>query len=997
MFYADLHIHSRFSRATSADGCPVELAAWAQRKGLAVIGSGDFTHPAWRRELQEQLVPAEPGLFRLRPDLEQRLAARLSPLHPGAEAALCRRPDLLLGPARFLLQVEIATIYKRDGRTRKVHHVVCVPDFAAAERLAQALGRIGNLNADGRPILGLDARHLLEIALQSDPGSFLIPAHIWTPWFSALGANSGFDSVAECYGDLAPHVFALETGLSSDPPMNWRLSALDRYRLVSCSDAHSPAKLGREAAVFDAALDYFAIRRALETGAGYAGTVEFFPEEGKYHLDGHRPCGVRCAPAETRRHGGRCPVCGKPLTVGVLHRVEALADRPENAPPPPGAAPFRSFVPLPEILAEIHAVGAGSRAVAQAYEALLARLGPELPLLEFAPPEELQRAGGPRLAEALARLRAGRVVREAGYDGAYGRIRVLSEAASADEANAELLPLPPPAAEPPTPHLPPPGAAADQPSDIKTPAPTPAAPSALDAAQDAAVRHGAGPLLIVAGPGAGKTRVLAHRIARLIASGAAAPAQCLAFAFTQRAAAELAERLAALLPAADARVPVLTFHAFGYRFLREHRAALGLPPDLRIAAEPAAGSLGFDDLILRPLALLETDAALRQEYRRRFPYVFVDEFQDIDPPQYRLLRCLVPPDGNLCAIGDPDQAIYGFRGADLDSFARFAADFPAARVLTLARNYRSAGPIVRAAVQMLAPAARVRDRSLEAVIQSDVRVEIHAAASDKAEAEYVVQSIEQLVGGSSFFARDSGRATEGGATARSFADFAVLYRTAAQSDLLAEALRRSGLPFQRRAHTPLADVPALRPLLEAAARAPAPAALPAVLRDAAAALGDPSRQREAQSYLPVLEALARQSVSVADFLSALALRSDADFWDPRADRISLLTLHAAKGLEFPVVFIVGCEDGILPLRWGAQPADEAEERRLLFVGMTRARERLFLAHARRRLWRGRVQEREPSPFLRDIEDALLRRTAAEHHRAAPRRPAGEQLPLFPGD
>jgi DNA helicase-2/ATP-dependent DNA helicase PcrA len=361
VFYADLHIHSRFSRATSSDSDLEHLALWARRKGISVLGTGDFTHPAWLREIEEKFVPAEPGLFRLRPELE---------------AEVDRRSGASAEPVRFLLEVEISTIYKKGDRTRKVHHLIYVPDLEKARKLIESLSRIGNLASDGRPVLGLDSRHLLEIALESGEGSYLLPAHIWTPWFAALGSKSGFDSIEECYGDLSPEIFAVETGLSSDPEMNWRISALDRYRLVSNSDAHSPPKIAREACAFDVPLDYFAIRDALRTGAGYRGTVEFFPEEGKYHLDGHRECGVSMTPEETRSKNCLCPTCGKPLTLRVMHRVSELADR-EEPKRPSGAAPYQNLVPLDEVLSEIHGVGPASKAVRSSFEALLARLGSE--------------------------------------------------------------------------------------------------------------------------------------------------------------------------------------------------------------------------------------------------------------------------------------------------------------------------------------------------------------------------------------------------------------------------------------------------------------------------------------------------------------------------------------------------------------------------------------------------------------------------------------------
>src|SRR6185437_7861493 len=335
-------------------------------------------------EFKEKLQPAEPGLFRLRPEIERAVAEGLPPA--------CR------APVRFMLEVEISTIYKKGEKTRKVHHLIYAPNFATADRISERLARIGNIASDGRPILGLDSRDLLEITLTSSPDAYRVPAHIWTPWFAALGSQSGFDSISACYGDLADHVFAVETGLSSDPEMNWRLSFLDRYRLVSNSDAHSPGKLGREATLFDTDLDYFSLRRALETGQGYVGTVEFFPEEGKYHLDGHRKCGVRWTPEETRRHGGRCPVCGQPVTVGVMHRVAALADRTEGQVVPDTAGDVLSLVPLPEILSELTGTGPGSQKVERSYEKLIGSLGAELSILENVPVEDIRRAESSLLA-----------------------------------------------------------------------------------------------------------------------------------------------------------------------------------------------------------------------------------------------------------------------------------------------------------------------------------------------------------------------------------------------------------------------------------------------------------------------------------------------------------------------------------------------------------------------------------------------------------------------
>ena len=345
----------------------------------------------------------------------------------------------------FMLQTEISTVYRKNGRVRKVHHVVYSPDFASGRRLSRKLGRFGSLGSDGRPTLKLDSRDLLEMVLESGEGCCLIPAHVWTPWFGVLGSKSGFDSIGECYGDLSGEVFAVETGLSADPATNWLVSALDRYTSVSNSDAHSPAKLGREATAFDTEMDYFSMFRALKTGKGFLGTIEFFPEEGRYHHDGHRKCGVCLAPGESKKLKGRCPVCGKPLTLGVMHRVSQLADRPvgcvqcaDNVDPGvfqapykkqgPRIAPFRSLIPLNEVLAEIYKVGPQSKLVKKKYEESLAAIGPELFILETAPLEDISRKGSPLLAEAVARMRVGKVMRRPGFDGQYGTIRLFGDA-----------------------------------------------------------------------------------------------------------------------------------------------------------------------------------------------------------------------------------------------------------------------------------------------------------------------------------------------------------------------------------------------------------------------------------------------------------------------------------------------------------------------------------------------------------------------------------------
>ena len=1029
-FHADLHVHSKHSRATSRDLDLEHLAAWACRKGIGVVATGDFTHPVWCAELKDKLVVAEPGLFRLREEVEDAVLRTLP--------APCRTP------VRFMLEVEISTIYKKADRTRKIHHLIYAPDFDTVDRLSARLARIGNIASDGRPILGLDSRDLLEITLESGPQAYLVPAHVWTPWFAALGSQSGFDSIADCYGDLTDRIFAVETGLSSDPPMNWRVSFLDRYRLTSNSDAHSPGKLGREATAFDCEIDYFAIKRALETGSGYLGTVEFFPDEGKYHLDGHRKCEMRLTPKETLAHNGRCPACGESVTIGVEHRVEMLADRPEqDLSPPSTAGTVTNLVPLPEILSELTGTGPQSRSVERNYNAATAKLGAELDILQSVPIEDIAHAGSPLLAEAITRLRAGRVIRQPGYDGEYGVIRLFEDGELRHlTSGGQLFETPVATAR---------GMAAIIPAD-KDDVADPARLQTrlvraglttgrgilaeLDEAQRAAAETITGPLMIVAGPGSGKTRALTCRIAHLIADHAIAPEHCLAITFTRRAAAEMRERLARLLPERAGAVPIHTFHSLGLALLREHTSAAGLPHGFRVADErerlalltdtlgvaphqaarmlraismekrtrrrAGAGEamiryqrelarrnwIDFDDLVALSVRALVANPAVTAACRDRCRWISVDEFQDVDEQQYHLLTLLAPPDGNICVIGDPNQAIYGFRGADGSCFDRFRQDYPASKAVELARNYRSTGTIVTASAQLM---MRAGDGVGEVVREMHERIVIHTAPTERAEAEHVVRTIEQILGGHSHFSIDSGRGRGAHRSDLAFADFAVLYRTGAQSARLSEAFDRSGIPYQCNSHRPLADAPGVRALLAGLANDDPGATLSERLHAAARVLEQ--RGEVVSTALQRLTALAHDCGNDRVRLDdAVALTTDAEFFDPRADRVSLLTLHAAKGLEFAVTFIVGLEDGVLPLYWNEpDEATLAEERRLLYVGLTRAKDQLVLSRALQRHWRGRMRTLDPSPFLHDIEQELVKHQRLEPMR---RKPQDRQLSLF---
>ncbi|KAB0671616.1 AAA family ATPase [Oryzomonas sagensis] len=1057
-YIADLHIHSPFSRATSPQSSLAGLAGWARIKGIQVIGTGDFTHPGWFRRLKEELEPAEPGLFRLKDE-----AAVASPL-PGAAA--------LAGPVRFLLSAEISSIYKRHGVVRKVHNLLYVPDFVSAERLNAKLAGIGNIESDGRPILGLDSRNLLEILLEQAPEGFLVPAHIWTPWFSLFGSKSGFDAIEECFDDLTPHIFALETGLSSDPDMNRLISALDRFALISNSDCHSPSKLGREANLLATDLDFFALRAAIKGNRRetFRGTVEFFPEEGKYHADGHRACHVCLDPVESRRLGLRCPVCARPLTIGVYHRVMELADREEPLYREDSPEVF-SLIPLPEVLGEIIGAGPASKGVMEQYRRTIGRFGSEFNLLLHVPLDEIRQAS-PVLGEAVGRMRAGRVIRQPGFDGEYGVIRVFEEGEAGQFAGqgslfgdgsaprrrkkkteAVALPALDVVGEPVDDA---PGAA---------PGPNPEQAAAIGSTS----RH----ILVAAGPGTGKTSTLIARIAALLAAGND-PARMVAVTFTAKAADEVRERLLKQVGAAGEAVFVGTFHRFCLDRLRREAPALAVvgPEDRerlfkRLFPEQGAAErqrLGeaLADHFAQPdgeasaairryldeldrLGALDLDAVIpvftrrlsrEPELRRRVcdpvAHLFVDEFQDLNAGQFELVRILAEQ-ARVFAIGDPDQAIYGFRGSDPEFFFRFGT-MAGVEQISLTRNYRCPAPVIAAATAVIAHNGRRSGLPLVAASGRGGGIELHTAPSGAAEAEFVVRRIEELLGGIEHFSINSGRGGDGG-TGRglSFGDIAVLFRLGRQAEEISAALERRGIPFQQVGVSPFYLAAEIRPAyywvqaaagsetiadwLQLASALPgvgaaslgrmeavlplagdffaslAPLELPRALRDGIVDLERAmSRFRAAATRsglaaalldaLPFLSLDPAQAATVRfldlagsfghdlpGFGSHLRRYAEATVYDERAEAVALMTLHAAKGLEFPVVFLTGAEEGLLPCTlW--RDVDTEEERRLFYVGLTRAKERLLLTASATRPWVG-PSPRQLSRFVAEIPGPLL--------------------------
>jgi uncharacterized protein (TIGR00375 family) len=403
-YICDFHIHSKYSIATARDMDLESLSKWGQIKGVDVIGTGDFTHPVWFAELRAKLEEVGEGVYRIPTKSED--------------------PD-----HRFLLTTEISCIYKQDGRVRKIHLIIFAPSLDAVGKINKKLGAVANISYDGRPIVGIAVQDLIEMVLSVSSDCFIVPAHAWTPWFSVFGSNSGFDSLEECFGPYTKYIKAIETGLSSDPAMNWRLSALDNITLISNSDAHSPSKIGREANVLELdELSYSNIIKVLSKDKGgkraFLYTIEFFPEEGKYHYDGHRSCKISWSPKETKKHNFVCPVCGKEVTIGVMHRVEDLADREEGFIPA-GAVPFKSLIPLVEVVAEGEGKRPASKVVRKQYDKLIGEVGNEFYILLEAPLEKITLASSQRVADGVRRVREGKVKIQPGYDGEYGKIEIF--------------------------------------------------------------------------------------------------------------------------------------------------------------------------------------------------------------------------------------------------------------------------------------------------------------------------------------------------------------------------------------------------------------------------------------------------------------------------------------------------------------------------------------------------------------------------------------------
>lgn len=1033
MYIADLHIHSRYSRATSKDCTPEYLDLWARRKGIHIVGTGDFTHPAWRKELEEKLVPAEEGLYVLKHEYR---------IEDGLDTG---------GPApRFIITGEISSIYKKGDRVRKVHSLILLPGLEAAKVIAGKLEAIGNIHSDGRPILGLDCHDLLEIVLELCPDAIFVPAHIWTPHFSLFGAFSGFDTVEECFGDLTPYIHAMETGLSSDPPMNWRVSMLDRYQLISNSDAHSPAKLGREANLLDITLSYPGLRDAVQYGKGLYGTIEFFPEEGKYHFDGHRKCSLCLTPADTERYHGVCPVCGKKITIGVSHRVNQLSDREEGYVRA-DAARFESLVPLPEVIGASVGHAPASAGVQKEYLRMLKRLGPEFDILRAVPVEEIRGTSGALIAEGIRRLREGKVGRVPGFDGEYGTIRLFEpheiEETSGQMDFFDLLGMGRESAYAA-------GKAAmvkdtvrqeKEPKEKRDKEPAGAAGNALNKEQEHAVTCPARTIAVVAGPGTGKTRTLAARILYLLEQRKVKPSEITAVTFTNEAARELKERIQREAGSRRriGRLKTGTFHAICLAFLKEQGLAFSIvdEKEAREIAGEAAKEAGinitgkklaaqasmeksrglpeeelspevkvynrllrerrlfdFDDLLLETLRLLEGKAA--DGWQKSYAYLFVDEFQDINPLQYRLVKAWNENGKELFVIGDPDQSIYGFRGADARCFARLGDDYPGLETIRLTENYRSTPEIISSALHVISGNPG-HARTLHANREEGAIVRLAGAESPMGEAIFVAKEINRLAGGIGMLEAHEAAHDQGERKIRAFDDIAVLYRTHQDAELLETCLKREGIPYVVAGRESFLQEDIVRGslhffryLADELDRHAKEQSLKILWNLERNPVSEEVFGRMAEKYRPLyakekpqkflelwmqeiqaldnpaMKKLSQMAVfykDMGELSDALSLGVESDL-KRCGDRqytsgaVTLMTLHGSKGLEYPVTFIFGVRKGKMPLESERYGADMEEERRLFYVGMTRAEEELIL-----------TSSGEESVFVKGMPDRIFTR------------------------
>ncbi|WP_234572756.1 UvrD-helicase domain-containing protein [Rhodohalobacter sp. 614A] len=1079
-YIADLHVHSHYSRATSKDLNLESLYQWAKIKGINVVGTGDFTHPEWFAELKEKLQPDGNGFFILKDPPKD-------PAIPGIKTH-----DI---DVRFCLTTEISSIYKHGDRVRKNHNLVYAPNLETVARINHKLSTIGNLEADGRPILGLPSRDLLEIVLETSDRAYLIPAHVWTPWFSTLGSKAGYDSIDACFRDLTDHIFAIETGLSSDPAMNGKVSGLDRFTLISNSDAHSPSKLGREANLLNTELSYDAMFEAFKSGIGLSATYEFYPEEGKYHHDGHRKCGISFDPKETEKYNDICPVCGKPLTVGVLHRVEELADRDETIK----SSGFEYIIPLPEVLGEIEGVGPKTKTVTREFQKVISTFGNEFDLMREIPVEDIQKGGGPVLAEAVRRIRTNEVTRNPGFDGVFGEIKVFKEGEidrirgqmgffGLDEYRVEKE-----------------SKVAESKIEWEETEEERVESSGLNKEQEKVRKALTGATLVKAGPGTGKTHTLIEWLVHQIESGNAKPGEIVAVTFTNKSADELRNRLVKRIGDQAKKIAAGTFHALAWRWLREFNSRLDtlydssnrrmilrmLFPDLKRAdlsslnddlvaylelGKPVSkeslsminqykkycekrGAVDLSGLIRMLVEKLREEPVFLNTIRRKYRVLAVDEFQDINPIQYELIS-LLGKNQTVLAIGDADQSIYGFRGSDVNLFFEFLDDFQANEI-SLIRNYRSSKKIINGSYNLIINNKLKSGLKIIPDKKSEGLISVHEAGNPFKEADFILDQINKYVGGTESLT--SGKHTDS-EYSYGFNDIAILFRTHSVGEAIFKSVLKSGIPVHYGDGSSFLSEPpftivshllklCLNPddsiilselleenynwnqsqiqslikslntdeatlfgsdfeeLLDEDLKADLED-LKTVFKSISESLGS-EKIAEAivkicDHYLPdeklsdpdslkketLIELAEESDGDVEDFFEQMQLNPYTDAGRLQSDGIHLLTFHAAKGLEFPVVFIVGAEEGITPL--DRDGIDIEEERRLFYVAMTRAEDELQITSSKERVIYGEKVGRQPSRFISEIGDSIITKIESKQssNSGKPSDSKNKQLGLF---
>lgn len=1069
-FIADLHIHSRFSRATSQENNIFSLYKYSLIKGINLLGTGDFTHPGWYKELEDFLIEDGNGLLDLKEEYRNEISKEF--------------PHLKNKSMKFIFSVEISSIYKKNDKVRKVHNLILMPDFKSVKAFNEKLGSMGNIRSDGRPILGLDSKTLLELALEINPKTMFIPAHIWTPWFSLFGMKSGFDTLEECFNDLSKEIFAVETGLSSDPAMNWRLKALDNLNLVSNSDAHSPDNLAREANIFDTELNYYKIRDALKNkkSSEFLGTIEFFPEEGKYHYDGHRNCDCRLTPKEAIKNKLLCPVCGKMITVGVLHRVEELADRDEGFRPE-GAKDFKSLIPLKEIIGDAFGVNKKTKKVLAFYNKLLTALDNELFILEKAPIEEIKKHSTEIIAEGIKRVRENKVKILPGYDGDYGKITIFSEEDRMKNVSQSLLmsieldkkkaKSPKKSAEPVK--------KSNKKIKLDRAVSKTETKQEINSEQEKAIQEMKGPVIVMAGPGTGKTFTLVQKITYLIQEREFSSENLLAITFTNKAAKEIRERLEQQ-NIHDTHIS--TFHGLALNILQqnnfnreifdEHDCCLIIkeacrelnvnlnarniynrichikgnmeniekePDEIQRVLEIYQAKLDYymgmdyEDIIIYCYKLLKKFPDILNKYKDIYKFILVDEFQDINYSEYQLVKLLSDEGKNLFVIGDPDQSIYKFRGANPELMFKLMDDFLYHKKMVLKKNYRNPEFFIKAGIDVIKSESRVLKKydDIDILIKSDVQIEVIKTPTQLSAGIQIAKTITDYVGGTNMVDAD----ILGAGQDLTFKDFAVLVRNTSQIANIEETLLHEGIPYKIVGNKSILDnkfirlginilrlkteafnnfrffniietglfgIPdkIIKDLKKKLSEDPDIDILQEVKKQCSK-VKDENYKRLLQlldskidketlvsSFIKrfpftffkekdctVFHNLANQYGAIKELLKVVLIGNEQDIEMDREnlnklkdiERISILTIHSAKGLEFPILFLYEAVEGLMP--YVEKNADINEERRLFYVGLTRAKEKLFIVIPKKIKRYGSVIKTEDSRFVKEISSDFI--------------------------